>query len=105
MIGRTWHGQAPSDAADDYVGHLQAEVIPTLERLDGFLGVLVLRRENGDRIDFGVLTLWESMEAIEQFAGSSPQRAVVAPEARALLSGFEEHVKHHEIAVCDLRLP
>lgn len=104
MIGRTWHGQAPSDAADDYVRHLQADVIPTLELLDGFLGVLILRREDGDRVDFGVLTLWESTEAIEQFAGAAPQRAVVAPEARALLSGFDELVKHHEIDVCDLRL-
>lgn len=99
MIARTWHGQAPAHAADGYVAHLRDAVIPTLESLPGFQGLFLLRRETNEGTDFGVISMWESMEAIRSFAGASPERAVVAPEGRALLSSFDEHVKHHEVVL------
>ena len=44
-----------------------------------------------------MLTLWESMEAVRRFAGAKSERAVVEPEARAVLSWFDETVTHFEI--------
>ena len=37
------------------------------------------------------------MEAVCKFAGLKPEKAVVEPEARAVLSDFDETVKHFEI--------
>jgi heme-degrading monooxygenase HmoA len=50
-----------------------------------------------DEVEFLVLTLWESMEAIRAFAGDQPERAVVEPEARAALVRFETTVAHYEV--------
>ncbi len=38
----------------------------------------------------------EGMEAIRLFAGSNPSATVVNDEAKALLSTFDDHVKHFE---------
>ncbi|MCG8408031.1 MAG: antibiotic biosynthesis monooxygenase [Phycisphaerales bacterium] len=98
MIARTWHGQAPTQSADGYVAHLHEAVIPRLKSLPGFRGFYLLRRATEDQTNFAVISLWESMEAIRNFAGADPERAVVEPEARALLCSFDEHVKHHDVA-------
>lgn len=42
------------------------------------------------------ITLFESMKAIRSFAGEDPTRAHVTPEARRLLSRFEDTVVHYD---------
>jgi heme-degrading monooxygenase HmoA len=50
-----------------------------------------------DKVELVVLTLWESMDAIQKFAGTEPNRAVVEPEARAVLTSFDDSVTHFEV--------
>jgi len=99
MIARMWRGYAIRERADDYVKHLQQTVVPELRQIDGFKGVYLLRRDSSDDIEFVVLTLWESMEAIRKFAGENPEIAVVAPVARTLFREYDQMVKHFEIAL------
>jgi hypothetical protein len=40
--------------------------------------------------------------AVERFAGADRERAVVEPEARAMLASFDDRVEHREVVV-DLR--
>lgn len=56
-----------------------------------------MRREEGGRTEFLVMTLWESMGAIRRFAGENPERAVVEPEARAVLEEYDDFVRHYEV--------
>jgi len=42
------------------------------------------------------------MGAIGRFAGDQPERAVVEPEARALLSSFADEVVHWTVRVSTL---
>jgi hypothetical protein len=37
------------------------------------------------------------MAALRRFAGNEPERAVVEPEARAVLSEFDNFVRHYEV--------
>jgi hypothetical protein len=37
------------------------------------------------------------MGAIRRFAGVKPEKAVVEPEARAILTSFDESVTHFEV--------
>jgi heme-degrading monooxygenase HmoA len=97
MIARMWRGFALPEKADDYVGHLQRSVAPELHQIAGFRGVYLLRRQSADEVEFVVLTLWESMDAIRQFAGDHPEAAVVAPAAQALFREYDPTVKHYEI--------
>jgi heme-degrading monooxygenase HmoA len=94
-----WRGFAIPERADDYFKHLQQSVVPELRQIDGFKGVYLLRRESSDDVEFVVLTLWESMEAIRKFAGENPEVAVVAPAARALFREYDAKVKHFDIVL------
>jgi heme-degrading monooxygenase HmoA len=97
MIARVWHGSTKPADADRYIAHLQQNVVPGLNGIEGFRGVQLLRRARGDRVDFTVITTWESLEAIVRFAGADPEVAVVAPEAQAILTAYDRRAAHYDI--------
>jgi heme-degrading monooxygenase HmoA len=99
MIARMWRGSAIRERADDYVKHLQQSVVPELRQIDGFKGIYLLRRNSSDDVEFLVMTLWESMDAICKFAGENPEVAVVAPAARVFFREYDAEVKHFEIVL------
>ena len=94
MIARAWRGTAQAGAAGAYLQHFRDEVQPALRRLPGHRGAQVLVRES----EILVLTFWESMDAVRAFAGNDPDRAVVEPQARAVLAAFDGFVRHYEVA-------
>jgi mannose-6-phosphate isomerase-like protein (cupin superfamily) len=99
VIARRWTARAAGAvAADAYVSHFEGAVRPELEATDGFLGVTVERVQHDDEVEIVVVTQWESMDAIRAFAGDDVERAVVAPEARTVLSAFDDRVRHVELA-------
>lgn len=100
MIGRIWHGWTTPQNADAYQSLLEREVLPGIERqTTGYDGVYVLRREDGNRVEFVTLTLWESIDAIKTMAGDDVEAAYVPAEARAILDDFDERSVHYEIVL------
>jgi heme-degrading monooxygenase HmoA len=97
VIARLWRGRAMPELADIYFHHVTERVFPSLESIPGHRGAWLLRRETEGRVEFLVLTLWDSMEAVERFAGNDPSVAVVEPAARAALAEFDEIVAHYEL--------
>jgi mannose-6-phosphate isomerase-like protein (cupin superfamily) len=99
MIARRWTALAAgSEQADAYVAHFEGLVRPHLERTRGFLGAAVELVNVEDGIEIVVVTRWESMDAIKAFAGEDSDLAVVEPEAPAVLSRFDDRVRHIELA-------
>lgn len=100
MIVRMWRGQAKAADADAYERFVTTKVFADLPAIPGHRGAYLLRRpvENGDEVEFIAVTLWESLESIRGFAGERIDRAVVEPEARAVLSSFDDFVRHYELA-------
>jgi heme-degrading monooxygenase HmoA len=94
MIARYWTARATVEGARAYVDFFQRTLVPQLARLEGHRGALVFDRPLDDGVEITVLTLWESMEAIGRFAGATPERAVVEPEARAILRDYDDRVRH-----------
>jgi heme-degrading monooxygenase HmoA len=92
MIARLWRGRA-AGSPEAYLRHFRERVRPALERLAGHRGSHVLVAKD----EIMVLTFWDSMEAVRAFAGDDPERAVVEPEARAVLATFEDFVRHYEV--------
>jgi heme-degrading monooxygenase HmoA len=76
---------------------LLQSVRPNLEQSAGFRGLYLLRRRGREEVEFLVLTLWDSMDAVRAFAGDQPELAVVEPEARAALLRFDHTVSHYEV--------
>jgi heme-degrading monooxygenase HmoA len=58
----------------------------------------MLRRDEGERTEFVMFTLWESLDAIRAFAGDDVEAAVYYPEDDRYLVEREPRVKHYEVA-------
>jgi len=99
MIARIWRGFAIPEKADEYAKHLQTSVLPELYQIDGFRGATLMRQDSARQVEFIVLTLWESMDAIRKFAGADAEVAVVAPAARALFREYDPTVRHFEVVL------
>jgi heme-degrading monooxygenase HmoA len=97
MIARMWRGETTRENADAYYRHLTGNVMPSLNKIGGHRGAYVLRREMDRNVEFMVITLWASMDAIREFAGNTPDVAVVEPAARALLADFDGFVRHYSV--------
>jgi heme-degrading monooxygenase HmoA len=97
MVVRSWRGYGALAEQEAYPRHLLQTVRPKLEQLPGFRGLYLLRRHHPDEVEFLVLTLWDSMEAVRAFAGHQPEVAVVEPEARGALVRYDALVSHYEV--------
>jgi uncharacterized protein YciI/heme-degrading monooxygenase HmoA len=97
IILRMWRARATVEKSGEYVEHATRKVFPGLGAIEGHRGAYLLRRAVDGAIEFVVLTLWDSMEAVRKFAGVKPEKAVVGPEARAVLTAFDESVTHFEV--------
>src|SRR2546423_5601022 len=97
MISRIWHGWTDRSNADAYEQMLRSVVLPGIEeRIEGFLGAYLLRRDDGDEVEFVTVTMFASYDAIRSFAGEDYESAVLEPEATTLLARFDERVAHYE---------
>ena len=99
MIVRTWSARATGDGSKKYISHFRRKVLPQLQRIRGYRGALLLRRGENEEVEIQVLTFWNSMAAIRQFAGTDPERAVVEDEARAVLKDFDSWVTHSQVVL------
>ena len=97
-VMRVWKGESDPVGADAYFQHVTTEVVTSLARLPGFLGMTVWRRDVGAVVEFVVATRWASIRHIEAFAGHDIGRAVVEPAARAVLTRFDDTATHYEVA-------
>ena len=98
MISRHWKGLCKREDADRYVEHLKCETFPQLATLPGFVGATILRRELAAGTEFQVVTVWQSLAAIEAFAGQSVEVAVVPTSVQAMMIGYDHSVMHYEVA-------
>lgn len=100
MIARLWRCIAAAEKVPDYMAHFEQAVLPEIKQIEGFQQAYILRRTlEDDGVELTVVTMWESFDAIRAFAGDNIERAVVAPEAQAVLRSFDPTVTHYEVAM------
>jgi heme-degrading monooxygenase HmoA len=99
VIARIWHGWTAPENADPYEEFLRTTMFPSIHDVDGFRGADLLRRDGDGEVAFITITRFESLDAVKRFAGDDYQRAVVEPEARRLLSRFDERSAHYELVI------
>jgi heme-degrading monooxygenase HmoA len=97
MIARHWRGLVKRERAAAYVEHLQSETLPQLVQLAGFQDAKVLRRDLPQGVEFLVVTIWESLDAIRAFAGNDVETAVVPPKARDMMIEYDRTARHYEV--------
>jgi len=98
MIARLWKGWTTRENADAYEKLLREKMLPDIrQHVDGYRGGYVMRQDGSDEVEFAVLNLFESLDAVRAFAGPDYTVAVFEPEARQLLSKVEPIARHYEV--------
>ncbi|NNM74023.1 antibiotic biosynthesis monooxygenase family protein [Enterovirga aerilata] len=100
MIGRIWRGWAKREMADEYERLLTSETLPALHRVPGYKGSHFMRRDLDGEVEIVEITYWESMAAIEAFAGADSTKAVVPPETQVFLTRWDDRSVHYEATWC-----
>src|ERR1044072_7763041 len=99
MIARTWRGWTKPEDGAAYETVFRTIVLPHLDGVEGYKQAFLFRRDVNDEVEFVVLTLFNSIDAVKRFAGEDYESAVISDEAKRVLKRFEERVTHYEIAV------
>jgi heme-degrading monooxygenase HmoA len=99
MISRIWHGWTTPGKADAYEKLLKEEIFVGIQnrRIRGFKNIQLLRREAGEEVEFVTIMLFDSLDAVREFAGQDYEAAVVPEETRAVLSRFDQRSQHYEL--------
>jgi heme-degrading monooxygenase HmoA len=97
MIARSWRGTTRAEDADAYVEYLERTGFSEYRRTPGNRSVLGLRRIVNDRAEFLLISLWDSEEAIRNFAGEDIEKAVFYPEDERFLIERDNNVSHYEV--------
>jgi heme-degrading monooxygenase HmoA len=97
MIARVWHGVTMQDKADAFWAYINETGLPGLQATAGNRGVYVLRRPEGNKVHFVMMSLWDSRDAITRFAGAEIEKARYYPKDREFLLELETTVKHYAV--------
>ena len=94
---RIWHGVVRRGVADDYERFLVERAVPDYRSVPGLRKVIFTRRDEGDVTHFLLITVWDSIEAMEHFTGGDPYKAKYYPEDDQYLLEKEEQVQIYKI--------
>jgi heme-degrading monooxygenase HmoA len=99
MICRIWHGYTAPANAQAYEELLRTEIFTGIaeRNIAGYRGIHLLRRSVAAEAEFITIMWFDSLDAVREFAGEDYEKAVVPPEARVLLSHFDDRSQHYEI--------
>ncbi len=97
MIARTWHGVTSLAKADEYLHLMRTVAVPDYQAIASNRGVYVMRRIEGETAHFLLLTLWDSEDAIRQFAGEDIEKAKYYNFDPEYLLELEPTVTHYEV--------
>lgn len=100
MIARIWHGWTKPSDAKAYEEMLRNEIFPSIaaRNIQGYRGAELFIREEDDEVEFVTLLRFDSMDAVEEFAGADATRPVIYPKAEALITRMQP-AQHYRIAI------
>ena len=94
---RIRHGTTKRNIADEYERFLIHRAVPEYKSVPGLNKVIFSRRDEGDITHFLLITIWESIKAMENFTGGDPWKAKYYPEDDKYLVEKEEYVQIYKI--------
>ena len=97
MIARHWRGWTKVQDADAYESLLKQTVFPSLSSIEGYQGGYLLRNNGPQEVEFVVINLFDTLDAVKRFAGQDYRTPVFEPEAKRLLSRIEPAATHYEV--------
>jgi antibiotic biosynthesis monooxygenase (ABM) superfamily enzyme len=100
MITRIWHGWTKQADAKTYEEMLRDEIFPSIaaRNIKGYRGAELFIREDGDETEFVTLLRFDSMDAVNEFAGPDETKPVIFPGVEKLLTRMEP-ARHYCVAI------
>ena len=80
MIARIWRGAVRKRDGNAYARYMQDTGVAGYTSTPGNRGVWMLRRDVGEKTEFLMFTLWDSLDAVKAFAGEDYDTAVFYPD-------------------------
>jgi heme-degrading monooxygenase HmoA len=96
MIARIWRGWTAPEDVEAYVRYMEEVAAPDSLGTPGNCGFSVLHRPDGELEEFLTISLWDSYESIQAFAGENIEQAVFYPDDDRYLVERELTVSHFE---------
>jgi heme-degrading monooxygenase HmoA len=97
VIARIWIGKVDISKRDEYFEYLKQTGILDYKNTTGNCGVDVLICNKDDETEFKLISYWESMEIIKNFAGEDIEKARYYPEDKRYLKKLVMKVEHYEL--------
>lgn len=88
---RLWHGEVAIDKADDYEKFMIERAAPDYSSINGLLNLYFQRKDEATKAHFLLVTIWDSLDSIKEFAGEKPEIAKYYLEDDVYLLGKENH--------------
>ena len=98
-IKRIWHGWTTPEKAGAYEEVLNSHVLPSIEaqRIPGYRGIEVLRREHPEEVEFMTIMTFDSLQSVIDFQGADYERCYVPEAAQAVLARWDQTSAHFEV--------
>ena len=97
MISRHWTGVSKPGKSGDYILHLKNVTFNNLKKITGFISAQILQRDTEEGVEFLVITNWDNVDSIKQFAGNDFELAVVPKLVQDILLKYDKKVKHFDV--------
>ncbi len=99
MIARIWHGWTTWENADRYENLLRDEVFPSIEnkKVKGYKKISLLKRKLKNEVEFITIMIFDSLDAVKEFAGEDYDKSYVPRKAQQVLLRHDELSQHYEI--------
>jgi len=96
-IMRLWHGEVSFEKADAYEKFMVEKSAPDYGSVKGLLDLYFQRRDEESKAHFLLVTIWDSMESIKEFAGEKPELAKYYAEDDDFLLSKEKNTTMYDI--------
>ncbi len=97
MIARIWHGTTKLSDKDEYTQFMQEKAVPDYKSTKGFVKLSFLSHVVGEIAHFTLITYWENLEVIKNFAGEDYETPKYYEKDKQFLLEFEDKVIHYEV--------
>ncbi|MBU1229420.1 MAG: antibiotic biosynthesis monooxygenase [Proteobacteria bacterium] len=110
MIAREWRCLCPRRHREGFLKHLERTGVREALATPGCRGYQILERYCtacptglSGSIELGLVTYWESWEAVRAFAGPDPEHAVLYPGDERFEIVPDRHVRHDEVLELEMK--
>lgn len=97
MIARIWEGKTKIEHLSEYEDFMKVRAIPDYSKTTGFVKLMFLKNTDKQFAYCKLITVWDKLEVIKNFAGDDYEIAKYYPEDKNFLIDFPEKVTHFEI--------